>query len=493
MKNRNVLIIRIFSVTLSALICLSALAGCGKNTDTEQASDTVSQTADTAVPAAPETSGENEGAQKDGLPSSDTQETTAAENGYLEGLEGKWEMVYTLSHSEYGTDEPYDSCSMASDPYSATSELYIENKYGKLIADYLYEGYESTLKYLGNELVERKGAAYEGCENSDFYLVFSDPFAENGDEKKYTLLEDGKLIGVSESTDGKKGTDDYYYYRNIDVYLKKDAPEMKNKEELRYFETVTVSSLEELINNMDSNKKVILKDGTYDFSALDKRYIDDDHKKHLLGSDEIEDGYRTYTISDLSNFCIEAEHPGKVLICTREAYDPVMFFRYSNNLTLRGLVCGHEVEPGYCSGSVIGFEGGSGITVDSCSLYGCGTYGIELHGCDHVNVTGSEIYECTYGLLDIYDSSDLDFENCTFRDSKDMTMICIQNGTDIMFRKCTFKDNHINPSYSSCYFVDLSEYSDAVFEDCTFEDNEYDLFSNRKVTQKNCTVNDNSH
>lgn len=491
MRKNSVFIMKILSVALSVTLCASVLAGCTKSAEEPAVTDTVKEEAASPAPGKDDTASDIKEDQKDtGTAESDAKKESSPDD--MDGVEGKWEMVYTLSHSEYGgDDEPYDSCTMSSDPYNAKSELYIENKYGKLIADYLYEGYESTFKYLGNELIKRNGAAYEGCENSDWFFEFSDPFNKDENSKKYTLLDDGKLIGVSESTDGKKGTDDYYYYRNIDVYMKKDAPEMKNKEDLRYFETVTVSSLEELFNNMDNNKKVILKDGTYDFSKLDKRYIDDAHKKHLLGADEVENGYITYTISDISNFCIEAENPGKVLICTEEAYDPVMYFRYANNLTLRGLVCGHEVEPGYCSGSVVEFEGGSGLTVDSCSLYGCGTYGIVFHGCDHVDVKDSEIYECTYGLLDIYESNILNFENCTFRDSKDMTMICIQSGSDIVFKKCTFRDNYINPSYTSCCFTDLSEYSDASFEDCTFENNQYNLFSNRKVTQKNCTINDN--
>ncbi|MCR5651657.1 MAG: right-handed parallel beta-helix repeat-containing protein [Lachnospiraceae bacterium] len=485
---KNVLIKRILCSLLSVILSLCLLAGCGgsKNEPEKEAA------------AAEESASEKEpvpdsGAEKpaDETTGKDGEKEAGKKTGSADDIEGKWEMAYTLSHSEYGSDsEPYDSCTMADDPYSASSELNIEKKDGKIIADFLYDGYESTLKYLGTELIKKDGAAYEGCENKDWYLEFSDPFEKEGEGKKYTLLNDGKLIGVSISTDGKKGTDDYYYYRNIDVYLRKDAPEMENKEELRYFETVTVSSLEELINNMDNNKKVILKSGTYNFSKLDKRRIDDDHKKHLLGADEIENGYITYTISDLSNFCIEAEKDGKVLICTEEAYDPVMYFRYSNNLTLRGLTCGHEVEPGYCSGSVIGFDGSSGIKVDKCSLYGCGTYGIEFHDTDHVEVKDSEIYECTYGLLDIYNSSEMNFKNCTFRDSKDMSMICVQNGSGIGFEDCTFKNNRINPDYTNTCFVDLSEYSDVTFTKCLFEDNQYNQFSNRKVTQKNCTVND---
>lgn len=418
--------------------------------------------------------------------------TDEKKTGGIDDIVGDWELAYTKGHSEYGTDdEPYDYVNMADDPYAATSELIISKKDGKFIADYNFNGYETDIRYLGVEFIKKDGPAYPECENKDWYFEFADPFSKEGTVKKYTLLDSGELVGISLHSEGEKGKEDYYYSLDTEVYLRKDSPEMKNREELRYFETVTVSSLDDLINNIDPNKKVILKKGTYDFTKLDKRRIDSDHIKHLLSQDEIEDGYRTYTLSDFSNFCIEAEEPGEVLICTEEAYDPVMFFRYANNLTLRGLVCGHEVEPGYCSGSVLGFSGSSGIKIDNCKLYGCGTYGLEIHDSEHFDVKDSEIYECTYGLLDIYSSSSLNFENCTFRDSKELSMICVDSGYEIVFDGCTFKNNRINPEYTSCHFVDLSEYSEVTFNSCCFDNNQYNLFSNRKVTTTNCTINDN--
>ena len=492
MKKSNSYLMHTCCVLLTLILSCSLIISCGRK-EPEPPAEPEKQETSAAGETSVSADGEkNDDSRKDDE-SSDTDESDTKKTGGIEDAIGEWEMVYSKSHSVYGTeDEPYDNITMSSDPYSVSSEMIIRKKDGKLTADYRYNGYETDIRYVGIDLEQKTGAAYDGCENKDWYFEFSDPFTDGRRKEKYTLLADGSLIGVSEYNDGTKGADDYYYSLDTEVYLRKDSPEMKNKEDLRYFETVTVSSLEELINNMDSNKKVILKNGKYNFAKLDKRKIDEEHISHLLGKDEIDDGYRTYTINDLNNFCIEAEEPGKVTIVTEEAYDPVMFFRYAHNLTLRGLVIGHDVEPGYCSGSVVGFDGSSGITVDNCRLYGCGTYGLEIKSTEYVNVKDTEIYECTYGLLDIYESSQLHFEKCTFRDSREMSMINVNSGYDLVFDDCSFKDNIIDPQYNSvCYFAELSEYSEVTFNNCTFDKNQYGLFSNRKVTMQNCTMNDN--
>ena len=94
MKNKNDLIIRILSVTLSVLMCLFTLAGCGRNTAGEQAADTASAATASPASAAADDTGKTESEQKDGLPSNETEETTGTNgtncflfynntNGYL--------------------------------------------------------------------------------------------------------------------------------------------------------------------------------------------------------------------------------------------------------------------------------------------------------------------------------------------------------------------------------------------------------------------------
>ena len=66
---------------------------------------------------------------------------------------------------------------------------------------------------------------------------------------------------------------------------------------------------------------------------------------------------------------------------------------------------GHAPQKGSCVGSVLRFVNCSDVYMDSLELFGCGTYGIELEGCRNVYVSGTKIYECTYGALKIANSN----------------------------------------------------------------------------------------
>ena len=55
----------------------------------------------------------------------------------------------------------------------------------------------------------------------------------------------------------------------ICTYLRKDSKEMEQKEEYQYVDEVTVSTVQELVEAIQSRTKIILKGGTYNFSELD--------------------------------------------------------------------------------------------------------------------------------------------------------------------------------------------------------------------------------
>ena len=55
----------------------------------------------------------------------------------------------------------------------------------------------------------------------------------------------------------------------ICTYLRKDLKEMERKKEYQYVDEVTVSTVQELVEAIQSRTKIILKEGTYNFSELD--------------------------------------------------------------------------------------------------------------------------------------------------------------------------------------------------------------------------------
>ncbi|MBR6897007.1 MAG: hypothetical protein IKN24_02440, partial [Lachnospiraceae bacterium] len=132
------------------------------------------------------------------------------------------------------------------------------------------------------------------------------------------------------------------------------------KEGLRYFDTVNVSNTTDLLNNLKNNTKIVLEPGTYDFSTVDMSRIT---------NPAIVESYGEVDIQSISNVGIEAKDGADVLLCVDDAYSPVINFTYCSNITLRGVTVGHNVEPGYCSGSVVHINSGSGITIDKCKLF----------------------------------------------------------------------------------------------------------------------------
>ncbi|MCR4762086.1 MAG: lysozyme inhibitor LprI family protein [Lachnospiraceae bacterium] len=421
-----------------------------------------------------------ESTQKDGV-------DTANENvpeGPASKLAGKWVFIYSMYHSESNDGGEYTGCTMSTDDYAPESKVSITEKDGKMFIDYRYGVYESIQRLYGNELQLQSGAAYEGCPNNEWYCTLTNPDPEDEDsifDTRITLTDDDKLI-LSQKYESSDEFEDGYWSLTTDFYLRADSPLLADMEALRYFDTVTVDNPTDLLNSIQNNRKILLKPGIYNLSTVPSTKIKNGN---------VNESYGEISVQEVRNLCLEPESAGEIFLCVNDVYNPVLAFKNGGNITLRGITAGHDVEPGYCSGSVLRFDSIDGITVDGCKLFGCGTYGIEAESSYSAEVTDTEIYECTYGLLDLRNSSSFHFKNCVMRDSKDMSMICLHSSYDTTFEDCTFKNNNAM-AYDSCSFVELGDYDTATFRGCTFENNDFYTFSNKEVTLENCK-SDNNH
>ncbi len=397
-----------------------------------------------------------------------------------DAMVGDWEFAYSMDHSDYDEGESYDYCTMCDDPYAPSANLRIRKEGDQFIADYRYAAYESEYRYYGNELTLKEEAAYDGCDNKDWCMEMSEPF-EDVDEtiRKITLLDEDTLI-ETEEYQSKEGDEYFYHSLYVKTFFRKDSEKFKDKEQLRYFNTVEVSTPEELLNAIADNTKVVLNAGTYNLSKVDSSKINNPH---------ITSGLFSHMVDGVSNYCLEGKEGAKVEILIDDAYDAVLSFQNGSNVALHNLTVGHNVEPGYCSGSVVYFENLSGIIVDNCKLYGSGTYGIESYSSSYMDVKDTDIYECTYGLLSLRSTSTVHFDNCTLRDSREYSMLDVDSAYDILFENCEFKNNHAT-AQESC-FVSLSEYDDVTFKKCKFVENEYYVFSNYQVKMEDCEIENN--
>jgi len=186
--------------------------------------------------------------------------------------------------------------------------------------------------------------------------------------------------------------------------------------------SVTVSNVDELLAAIAPDTEILLKDGTYDLStASDYGQGYSDYYYWL----EEYDG-PVLVIDGVNNLTIRSES-GDVTKCTISAvprYANIFNFRKCSNLTLSGFTAGHTIEPGECMGGVLDFERCSTVLVENCGLFGCGILGVQARLGRDLSVKACEIYECSYGGIQMSDMVGVVIEDCTFRDLGGNALYC---------------------------------------------------------------------
>ncbi len=447
-------------LTAIMAICLTAsLAGCG-SAALEATQEDAQQSQDSGVEET----------------ASGSEETAPA----VSDIVGHWTLMCELSHIEYSDGDFYDTSTMYCDGDAPTSEIIIRNEGDQYIADYFFSQYDYYEKNCGIPLVKNG-------DDDSYAFKTKDPFDESADDEEMTIFlnNEGRLIVEKKYRYEEEGDSGYWSdSTTTSIYLPKGSPLFDDPESLRYFDTVTVSNTADLLNSIQNNRKILLEAGEYDFSQVAQKGINN------YRISESWDGTKN-VVSEVSSLCLEAKDGAKVELCIDEPYDPVISFNNSKGITLRNLTVGHHVEPGYCSGSVLYFEGVDHLTVDKCNLYGSGTYGIEAYNSNDADVKDTDIYECTYGLVSLRNVGTFNFKNCTMRDSSDLSMIACDSAYDVAFEDCVFSGND-STGFDTTSFIEVGEYDRITFRNCEFKDNKFNTFSNREVTLENCTSHNNS-
>lgn len=403
-------------------------------------------------------------------------------------LIGNWQWVCETSYSGtpgFSLDEMDHYFNMADE--IGGMDLWIYEEDGSLYADYENSRYESYERAYHLPIEFTKEPLYEGCINQEWSAKLIDP--RTGDELFCMTIEEGdRLIEYADIVYGEG--EDAWRNVEVDTFLREGSDELANKDELRYNETITVSDVNDLLRAIDNGKKIILKEGTYDLSKANER-LKNVNVIFNNGWNSESGTVNDVKIRNVENLCLIAEEGKKVEICIDSPYDPVLSFDGCRNLVFKGITAGHHVEPGTCGGSVLQFYDSSKITLNDCHLYGCGTYGIEATNCSELNVEKSEIYECTYGIVDLTGVYDASFTDCKMHDNKDMDMISLSQCGTITFTDCEFRDNQVAAQqYFSVSFVRASECYDTALHHCTFTGNSYSQFNEGDVEIDNCSFKD---
>ncbi len=175
-------------------------------------------------------------------------------------------------------------------------------------------------------------------------------------------------------------------------------------------------------------------------------------------------------------------------IVTEPRWVNVLHFIGCEDITLEGFTAGHT-DGAYCSGGVLCFENTKGVTVDGCSLYGCGTEGVTTYSCEDVAVTGSEIWNCSQGAAFIYDSKNVSFDNCDFHGiTAEFGMFRTIDSDKFALLNSTIRDS------SGDVFFNSSRSSGVYIGGCEVSGNKLrDMFASEliPVTVEGCALGDN--
>ena len=177
--------------------------------------------------------------------------------------------------------------------------------------------------------------------------------------------------------------------------------------------TVTVSNVEDFLGAIGPNRDVRLRSGEY--NLLDARDYGQPTKSPYYSWEPVFDGYQL-VIHNVQNLSIRGEIGKKTQVLAAPRYANVLYFRNSSNLWLQDLTVGHSPQKGDCSGGVLHFENCRQVDGGSLYLFGCGTVAVIAQGSKNLTVHDSDLYDCTYNALTMYNSSDVLVDNCHIYD-----------------------------------------------------------------------------
>lgn len=238
--------------------------------------------------------------------------------------------------------------------------------------------------------------------------------------------------------------------------------------------TVTVSTSEELIKAIGSDRTIYLNTGDYDLTD-----------QYSLTTDFVSwegeyDGSQM-VITNVKNLKIIGKPNAKVLVSPQ--YTWVMKFVDSENIVMDNYTMGHTVG-GYCTGGVVSLNNCTNVKITGCKLFGSGTYGMEINDSKNITLEKSDVYKCTYGLLLMNSSTNCNFIKTRFRETGEFDLITITNCTEVNFKTCVFEKN-VSSNYFFRLDSDYYEYetnktggsANITINTCIFRDNKVSYFT----------------
>lgn len=313
---------------------------------------------------------------------------------------------------------------------------------------------------------------FEGDEEAN--LATLEPIFEKANVKLYSLEELNQAIAAREKevgiTDAMKNAD-YMDWISYEVDFN----------EINGIKEISVSSVDELLNAIDSRTCIVLAPGEYNVTdwlntqirkgKVSSYYTYDAETDDFVPAEYYGEAQIFYNGTDYEpglvlrglNYCTlksaDASNPATIVSDPRG--EDVIDFYECNGMAFENIVFGHTDGNDECAGDVLYFRDCDSVKMDHCDLYGCGATGIDLVECYNFDVDNMVIHDCSVGGIYVSGSYGMRFSNSTLQDIEGYGMISMSDG-GLTFVQCTFRGEY-SPMLSGW----LSGYIE--FYDCTFD------------------------
>ena len=258
--------------------------------------------------------------------------------------------------------------------------------------------------------------------------------------------------------------------------------------------TVYVSTVDELLNAIDSNTIIIIEDGVY---LLDRSSYLGDKNYTWTYADVLR-------IENVINLTIKAKNPGKVEILSAQK-DYINNYGYENaplyvaggyNLVFEGIRFGN-MEMRTNNGQIVRndgislFGGGDDNIVEGMN----GSYITSASSDSHVipvlnkvKFSNCDIFNCAYAVE--FNGISLTIENCTIRDN--VIGAISSTAGKVVVTNSTFSNNGNNESYKGAHLFNVSANGSLNVSDCLFINNGNESFSSNDITESGNKFSNNS-
>ena len=237
------------------------------------------------------------------------------------------------------------------------------------------------------------------------------------------------------------------------VDVPKKAEQTSNRPEPANNQLVFVANEEQFLNALGNNRVVEISANTHLnlsafleqenlFSGIAGREwataATSGGSSPVVVSEKCDDGQQL-TLKNSHNLIIRGQKNSSIEVSPR--YAVCLNLIDCENCRLENLTIGHT-EGGDSEGGVVGIRGGKGNSIVSCDLYG--SYGLVVRETNGLSVSRTNIHDCTYGIMELWDSEDLEFDDCDFFHNREFDLISNMDSPNTTFRGCRFYDNWID-------------------------------------------------